>query len=204
MKPLSDATGIFQQRDIAHLVTQLRACPAVRDAAVAVRSDRPNGRNLVAYLLAGADEVLPLVAICAQLTRTAPAGLMPCTFVTVDRLPYMADGSIDLDALPAPDSSTLGLRQYEAPHGPVEKAIAAIWRDLLGVEPIGRQAHFFELGGHSALAVQLIYRLRQQMEVDVAMRDLFQAPLLQSFAEQVSARIRLARFPNDQQSVVAV
>jgi acyl carrier protein len=202
MNPLTDATGIFQQRDIAHLARQLRACPAVRDAAVAVRGDRPSGRNLVAYLLAGSGEVLPLVAIRAQLARTAPAGLMPSTFVTVDCLPRMADGSVDLAALPPPEGGTLGLRQYETPHGPVEKAIAAIWQDLLGVEPIGRQAHFFELGGHSALAVQLVYRLRQQMEVEVAMRDLFQAPTLQAFAEQVSARIRLERFPKDQPLVL--
>ncbi|USX20873.1 phosphopantetheine-binding protein [Oxalobacteraceae bacterium OTU3REALA1] len=190
LMPLTDPLGTFDQRDIAHLRTQLRACPAVRDAAVALRTDRASGRQLVAYLLANG-EPLPLAAVRAQLARTVPAGLMPATFITVDALPRLAGGAPDLAALPAPDGAALGLRQYETPDGPVEKAIALMWQDLLGVEPVGRQAHFFELGGHSALAVELIYRVRRQMAVDVAMRDLFGAPTLQAFAAHVASRIRL-------------
>ena len=102
-------------------------------------------------------------------------------------------GSSNLASLIVPTSAR---GQFEAPHGPVEKAIAAIWSDLLDVEQVGRQADFFELGGHGTLAVQLVHRVRQVLEIDIAMRDLFQAPVLQSFAAAVSARIRLARFPH--------
>lgn len=186
---LIDAISNFDQRDIAHLRTQLRAFPAVRDAAVALRTDRPSGRQLVAFLLSGAP--LPLADVRAQLTRTVPPSLMPATFITVDALPQLANGEPDLAALPAPDTAALGLRQYETPDGPVEKAIALMWQDLLGVEPVGRQAHFFELGGHSALAVELIHRVRRQMTIDVMMRDLFVAPTLQAFSAHVASCIRL-------------
>ncbi|RMS70866.1 Amino acid adenylation, partial [Pseudomonas syringae pv. aceris] len=45
--------------------------------------------------------------------------------------------------------------------------------------------HFFELGGHSLLAVQLVSRLRQRFEVEVALRDVFAEPTLQGLARQV-------------------
>ena len=95
----------------------------------------------------------------------------------------------------ADDSVPLGMRQFEAPYGPVEKTIARIWSALLGIEKIGRDDHFFELGGHSALAVQAVYQLRREMQVNVTMRDLLLAPELQRFALNVGARSRSARAP---------
>jgi aryl carrier-like protein len=182
--------------DLAQVEQQLRACPAVLDALVTRRADRPAGRDLVAYLRTAPGAAISPGAIRDHVANALAPRWMPSTFITLDDFPMLEDGAIDRAALPPPDSAMLGLRQYEAPHGPVEKAIATLWSDLLGVDQIGRQAHFFELGGHSALAVQLVYRLRQQMEVDIAMRELFQAPVLHMFAAAVSTRIRLARFPH--------
>ncbi|WP_253915623.1 phosphopantetheine-binding protein [Pseudomonas syringae] len=51
---------------------------------------------------------------------------------------------------------------------------------------MGRHDHFFELGGHSLLAVQLVSRLRQRFEVEVALRDVFAEPTLQGLARQVA------------------
>jgi hypothetical protein len=184
--------------DYATVEQQLRACPGVRDAFVVRRADRPAGRDLLAYLLTAPGTALAPLAIRAHLARALAPRELPSTFITLDAFPRTQDGAIARAALPAPDSAELGLRQYEVPHGPVEKALAAIWSDLLGLDDIGRQAHFFELGGHSALALQLVYRLRTEMQVDIAMRDLFLAPLLHGFAAAVSARIGQARAPRGQ------
>lgn len=182
--------------DYAQVEQQLRACPAVLDALVTRRADRPTGRDLVAYLCTAPGATISPGAIRDHVASNLAPRWMPSTFITLDAFPTLEGGAIDRAALPAPDSAALGLRQYEAPHGPVEKAVAAIWSDLLGLDEIGRQAHFFEMGGHSALAVQLVYRLRRQMEVDIAMRELSLAPVLHAFAAAVSTRIRLARFPH--------
>ncbi|WP_338107703.1 phosphopantetheine-binding protein, partial [Pseudomonas corrugata] len=58
---------------------------------------------------------------------------------------------LDRKALPVPDQSSVVTREYEAPQGEVETAIARIWQDLLQVEQVGRHDHFFEMGGHSLL-----------------------------------------------------
>ncbi|MBV6325910.1 hypothetical protein KVP70_34045, partial [Duganella sp. HSC-15S17] len=67
-------------------------------------------------------------------------------------------------------------RAYEAPQGEIEEALAQIWQDLLGLAQIGRHDHFFEMGGHSLMAVQLVSRLRQVLDVEVPLRDLFAQP----------------------------
>lgn len=91
-----------------------------------------------------------------------------------------------------PPRGTPAAQQYEAPQGDVEQAIAEIWKDLLGLERVGRSDHFFELGGRSSLAMSLFFRLRQGMRVNVGMRELFHEPVLRSFAATVSQRIEAA------------
>ena len=174
---------------------QLRTCPAVRDALVLRRADRPDGRDLVAYLLAEPGAAISPSAIREYVGHALAPRLLPSTFITLDAFPRSPDGCIELSALPAPDSAELGLRQYEVPLGPVERMLAALWADLLGIDEIGRQAHFFELGGHSMLALQLVHRLRTELEIDIAMRELFLAPVLRDFAAAVSGHIRLPGAP---------
>lgn len=173
--------------------TALRACPSVAAAIVAERADRPAGRRLLAYLMAdGADWPAP-AALRELLLGTLPAALVPTTYVTLDTLPMLADGRPDYAALPSPDEPALGMRQYETPFGPVEKALAALWGELLGIEQIGRDAHFFELGGNSTLPVQLVYRLSRDMHVDMPMRALFQEPVLRRYAALVCQAMRPSR-----------
>jgi acyl carrier protein len=76
-----------------------------------------------------------------------------------------------------------GLRQaYEAPHTPIEEAVAAIWCEVLKLEKVGMDDNFFELGGHSLLATRVIARLREALEVELPMQMLFQATTVRSLA----------------------
>src|SRR5205814_5568233 len=87
--------------------------------------------------------------------------------------------------LPAPEATALSVRQYEAPRGEIEEALAALWQELLRVERVGRHDNFFELGGHSLLAVQLISHIRATLRVELPLRDLFAGPSLAALAEAV-------------------
>ncbi|MFN9086851.1 MAG: phosphopantetheine-binding protein, partial [Gemmatimonadaceae bacterium] len=82
------------------------------------------------------------------------------------------------------DSAAYAARAYEAPEGPVEIGLAAIWAELLGVERVGRRDDFFALGGHSLLAVRLVERMRQRgLYADV--RTLFTSPTVAALAAAV-------------------
>ena len=76
---------------------------------------------------------------------------------------------------------------YAAPVGAVEEGLAAIWQELLGVEPVGRHDSFFDLGGHSLLASQLMTRLAERFGTEIPLGALFEAPLISKLAETVAA-----------------
>ena len=78
-----------------------------------------------------------------------------------------------------------GSRAYEAPLGPTEEALAAIWQELLGLPRVGRRDHFFELGGHSLTAVQLAARVRERFDLELPLRALFECPQLAALADRL-------------------
>ncbi|WP_241538052.1 phosphopantetheine-binding protein, partial [Xenorhabdus sp. KJ12.1] len=85
------------------------------------------------------------------------------------------------------DASAVITRDYEAPIGDVEIALAQIWQELLGLEQVGRHDHFFELGGHSLITVSLIERLRcRGYALDV--RSVFSAPRLTDMAQTIQTQ----------------
>jgi len=86
------------------------------------------------------------------------------------------------DAKTRPDLSSA----YEAPESEVERRLAAIWSDLLGVDPVGRQDDFFELGGHSLLATRVLARVQQSFGVRLELRDVFDAPTIGRLGEKIA------------------
>jgi hypothetical protein len=54
---------------------------------------------------------------------------------------------------------------WVAPRTPVQKQLAEIFSEVLGVEPIGIHDVFFTLGGHSLLAMQALSRMREAFQV---------------------------------------
>jgi len=65
---------------------------------------------------------------------------------------------------------------YAAPRDEIERGLVAIWQELLGVQPIGIHDNFFELGGHSLLGMQVMSRLRDTFQIEMALQILFEAP----------------------------
>ncbi|WP_261720515.1 non-ribosomal peptide synthetase [Streptomyces sp. FZ201] len=164
----------------------LLECPGIREAAVIARDD-----TLIAYLVG---EEIHTEAIRAALMSRLPSYLVPAAYVRLDAFPLTVNGKLDRSALPAPDDTSYARGAYEEPRDGIERVLAEIWSDLLGVERIGRGDSFFDLGGHSLLAVALLERLRRRdLRVDV--RAVFQAPVLRDFAARVESGAGLAEVP---------
>ncbi len=119
----------------------------------------------------------------SALAEQLPDYMMPASFLVLDEWPLTPGGKIDLQALPKPDSAKLqGREALVAPRTPVEQTLASIWSELLGLARVGIHDNFFESGGHSLLATQLISRVREKFQVEVALRQLFEKPTIELFA----------------------
>ncbi|HWW70164.1 MAG TPA: amino acid adenylation domain-containing protein, partial [Duganella sp.] len=163
--------------------TRLARIAGVREAVVIAREDKPGDKRLVAYLVAEQGAVDP-AQLRAGLAEKLPDHMLPSAFVTLDALPLTANGKLDRKALPAPEGRAFIHRAYEAPLGEIERALAQIWSELLGVERVGRNDNFFELGGHSLLAIRLIEQLRRR-DWFIDIRSLFAQPELSALAEAI-------------------
>ncbi|HKV38268.1 MAG TPA: phosphopantetheine-binding protein, partial [Blastocatellia bacterium] len=76
---------------------------------------------------------------------------------------------------------------YVAPEGEIEQAVALIWRDVFGIEQIGANDDFFNMGGNSLVAIQVISRLRKELELDLPMSALFENPTISSLSAALAA-----------------
>lgn len=77
-------------------------------------------------------------------------------------------------------------KAFVAPRTPIEKVLAGIWAQVLGLEQVSIEDNFFELGGHSLLATQLMVKVREAFQVNLPMRCLFEASTLTNFAVELA------------------
>ncbi|MEN5046579.1 non-ribosomal peptide synthase/polyketide synthase [Pseudomonas koreensis] len=180
--------------ELGEIETCLNQLPGIQEAVLLAREDQPGQPRLVAYFTEQAQvEALPVGELRAQLLSRLPEYMVPTAFVKLAALPLTANGKVDRKALPAPDLAALFTREYAAPEGEVETALAQIWGDVLQVERVGRQDHFFELGGHSLLAMRMVSQVRQRLGVELALSDLFANAELAAVASVLSEAGRCAQ-----------
>jgi acyl carrier protein len=165
----------------------------VSEALVLAREDAPGERRLVAYVV-GDVSGLAVDSLRERLRERLPDYMVPAAFVTLAALPLNPNGKVDRKALPAPEHQPAA-ESYVAPRTPVEEVLAGIWAELLGLERVGATDHFFDLGGHSLLATRVMSHLRSAFDVEMPLRDLFEAPALSDFASRVEAARRTGGAP---------
>ncbi len=157
--------------------------PGVREAVVLARSVRSDGsvrsdRSLVAYVVG---EDLDAAALREALGCRLPAYMVPAAFVLLDALPLSPNGKVDRAALLERAAERGGETDLTAPRGAAEEILAAVWRQVLGLERVGVHDSFFRLGGDSILSIQIVARARQAGLV-VTPRQIFEEETIAALA----------------------
>ncbi|HYD81948.1 MAG TPA: condensation domain-containing protein, partial [Paucimonas sp.] len=164
---------------------EIEACllshPAVREAVVLVREDRPGDQRLVAYLVT--TKAVTEEEVRSHVQTSLPDYMVPSAVVYLDAMPMNPNGKLDRKALPAPDYSQSAAQT--APRNAIEQQLAAIWSEVLGIETVGIHDNFFLLGGHSLLATRLVSRIRSALQCELPVRALFEAPTIAQLGERV-------------------
>src|SRR5450755_2167024 len=177
----------------------------VRAAAVTDKRDESGDVRLVAYLAPPDPEQPPAPDdLRALVADHLPAYMIPSAWVFLDALPLTPNGKVDMDSLPDPEfDRSATTQELVPPRNDTERALAAIWSEVLGVEELGVYDNFFALGGHSLLAVRLFSQIERELGVKVPLATLFQTATIAGIAEMIDAEKHVEE-PQQWDSVVTL
>jgi amino acid adenylation domain-containing protein len=164
----------------------LRTLPHVHEAAVVPHAEPGGALALAAYVVPRHGEMVDGAELRSALAERLPAYMVPATFTLLSALPITAAGKLDRRALPDPAPAPAAEGAYVEPATDDERAIAAAWQEVLGVERVGATDGFFALGGHSLRAVRIIARIDELLGVRLPVSALFESPTVRGLAERVA------------------
>lgn len=163
--------------------------PLVSQNSVQVKVDAKGDKQLVAYVVPADGSRLQLVDLNRHLKPLLPSYMIPGMLVILEAFPVKPNGKIDFSALPEPDSlqerSTL---QQELPGTDLQKKVAALWQEVLGLEKLGIRENFYEIGGNSLKAVTLLSHFDEHYKGVFQINDLFDYPTIEQQADEIRAR----------------
>ncbi|MFJ6556520.1 amino acid adenylation domain-containing protein [Streptomyces luteogriseus] len=186
--------------ELGEIEAALTDCPLVREGIVVVRRDGQEEPRIVGYLVPqgagdarGAEDAegkgdggdgggaggADTSAVLEYLRARLPRHMVPSALVALPALPLSAHGKVDRRALPAPARTEAPVL---APRNDTERAVAEVWRDLLGVDDVGLDQNFFDLGGHSLLLIELHRRLAADVGIHAELMELFRSTTVRSQA----------------------
>ena len=156
---------------------QLRQQHGVAAAAVVALPDVDGQARLVGYVVAtaGGGGEAWCQALRAGLRDVLPEYMVPAAMVELDALPLTPNGKLDRRALPPPEASA-AQSSGMPPATALERLVAEILGDTLGLALCGMDDNFFDHGGHSIAAARSLSRISRVLQVRIGLRDFFTDP----------------------------
>jgi enterobactin synthetase component F len=154
--------------------------PTVAEAAVVAHRNADSITSLAAYLVAESGCAIEMDALRGFLAGRVPTYMMPSSFLVLDAMPLTLNGKLDRKSLAVPERA--GRMDYAEPATPVEKKLAALWKEILNVERVGLHDNFFELGGDSLTAAVMAALFPEHLQVELPLGSVFEAPTIADLA----------------------
>lgn len=154
----------------------------VNEAVVIDREEEGN-KYLCAYLVMESE--LSAGKLREELKKSLPDYMIPSYFITLTEMPLNQTGKIDRKALPLPDGNIVTGVEYISPRNATEGKLVQIWNEVLGVNRMGIDDDFFTLGGHSLKAIKMAAIIQRELEVSIAVSEIFRNPTVRSLGEYI-------------------
>ncbi|MGA9767428.1 MAG: amino acid adenylation domain-containing protein [Blastocatellia bacterium] len=165
--------------------------PGVKQVKVLAREDLRGRKQLAAYLITEHHAELNLSDLRSHLKARLPHWMIPEAFTLVEEWPVTASGKVDRNALLKLEPLHFQTENcYEPPDTETQARLAKIFAEVLGLERVGINHDFFELGGNSLLAMQIVSRIKNALQVEVSFIDLIaHAPTVAALSSLIEQRI---------------
>jgi len=162
----------------------------IKEGVVIARPDQNGVDKLVAFIVV--DPYAESYSNPSDLTKnwkeslkkSLPDYMVPDNFIVVTEMPLTPNGKVDRKVLAKHGAVvTEEVNVYVAPRTDMEKLLASIWAEYLGIKKVGVHDNFFELGGHSLIAVKVMGRIERETGKRLPLATLFEAPTVEKLAQ---------------------
>ncbi len=193
-KPVPGSEPQESATNLAEIEAVLATHEAVRQGIVLSHGERAGTRQMAAYVIYEESTHATASELRRFLRERLPEEMVPQHFVELDELPLTSDGKIDRGALPNPFGAG---DDHVAPRTPMERIVATIWQELLGVPRVSVHDNFLDAGGHSLLAMRVITRIAKQtgVRVNQSALNLLTLEQLAAECEQKAGAVRAEATP---------
>ncbi|QYX31215.1 non-ribosomal peptide synthetase [Sphaerospermopsis torques-reginae] len=140
-----------------------------------------------------------------QVREKLPEYMCPSAFVMLESFPLTPSGKLDRRALPTPERDvTISKQAFVPATTPTEKKLFQLWIDVLGIDQISVTEDFFHLGGHSLLATKLVSRIREEFNIALPLRAVFEHSTISGLGTEIDHLGALNNCKTTQQDIIAV
>ncbi|KAG4080538.1 hypothetical protein HA402_013996 [Bradysia odoriphaga] len=177
--------------ELGEIERSLLKLPGMKNAVVVARENSRHNKYLVAFIVQDGEP--DIAYIRQQLRNELPGYMIPPQFIPIEKIPLTENGKADKTRL-----TEIALQyaedvvQTEPPTNETERVIANIWGEELERPVINTTDNFFDIGGDSLLVAAVTTSIRQQLQVKMYMRDIYQYPVLHDLAAVLISRATAA------------
>jgi amino acid adenylation domain-containing protein len=176
--------------ELGEVEAAINTHPEVHECIVLTRQDNNKLEQTLTHSprLVGYVVLKNLQRISSQVLKTylrdrLPDYALPSTIVILESFPLSPTGKIDISALPVPEQVSRALdEKYVRPRDPLEIQLTHMWERILRISPIGIYDNFFDIGGDSLNAVDLFLQIEKDLQKDLPISVLMQAPTIAELA----------------------
>ncbi|CAI8732704.1 MULTISPECIES: non-ribosomal peptide synthetase [Bacillus] len=192
-----------QRVELGEVESVLRKSTMVQECFVTVINNSDDGKRLAAYFVPKDTKKLhidnkvnviqwpksKIKEVRDFLKSELPEYMVPSYLIPLTDLPLNINGKVNRHQLPSPTAETYFRGEYKEPKSEVEIKITEIWKRLLKVDRIGLEDNFFDLGGHSLLVVKVQTALKQELNVEIRIMDLFQYTTVSALSQLITQEL---------------
>ena len=171
--------------ELQEIEKRIREMKEIKECTVTLY-EKNGTSELAAYFTS--DESIDITRLKNHLNRFLPNYMIPSHFIQLEKIPLSASGKVNKNLLPAP-AVLLKNKIFRNPQDEIELLILRICTNVLKKENINLEDNFFEIGGHSLNAVRVISQIQKELNIDLALKEIFYNPILINIAEKVKQLI---------------
>jgi amino acid adenylation domain-containing protein len=149
--------------ELEEIENVLHRAMGIGSCAIALRNRPPIGDMIVGYYMPLEGAVIDEAELATHMAAHLPNYMVPSHWMRLETLPKTPNGKLNRKALPDPGFTANKVRSsLKLPGTGLEKQLATIWRDVLGLKEVGINENLFSLGADSLLMFKIAARMMDQ------------------------------------------